>query len=351
MEIPKNRHNCEKAETVKPKWWQSDYSLKEKMDFLKYRIKAPKNHTAHNPILCEPALGSVSLSDTVSNFSIVFVGDIMPVNAAKLSVSPQLSEWLNSADALVVNLEGVITSQKRFLALNHNAEILQTLRNLCGNQIAINVANNHSSDFGKLVFKSHIETLLDAGFYVFGYNGISYSPTNLIHLHAASFWSNQPIDTSHRFHYDCKNIADISPNHSTYNIFLPHWGFEMEQTPRKQQIDFAENIVENGWDCIIGSHTHCPQPFHLSGNKPIAYSLGNFCYKNANPNHWFGRTVKLRFNIENGAKPQLVQIENYYTRQHYRDNKILICLVDTLDYQTARKKLKRNWSYWKDLIK
>ena len=58
-------------------------------------------------------------------------------------------------------------------------------------------------------------------------------------------------------------------------IVLPHWGEEYALTHNASQQEWAEWLVEQGADAIIGAHPHVVQDTtHIKG-VPVVYSLGN----------------------------------------------------------------------------
>ena len=58
-------------------------------------------------------------------------------------------------------------------------------------------------------------------------------------------------------------------------IVLPHWGEEYELRHNASQRDWAEWLVEQGADAIVGAHPHVVQDTtHIKG-VPVIYSLGN----------------------------------------------------------------------------
>lgn len=66
-----------------------------------------------------------------------------------------------------------------------------------------------------------------------------------------------------------------------------HWGKENKTVHNSDQEQIAEELVELGYDCIIGSHPHVLQPFTKLYDEdakevPVFYSLGNFLSHNAN---------------------------------------------------------------------
>ncbi|MBP1097521.1 CapA family protein [Bradyrhizobium diazoefficiens] len=64
-------------------------------------------------------------------------------------------------------------------------------------------------------------------------------------------------------------------------IVTPHWGVEYERAPRRNQVDWAQEMVDAGATAILGQHPHVIQPIQKMTSKdgidvPVAYSLGNF---------------------------------------------------------------------------
>ena len=64
-------------------------------------------------------------------------------------------------------------------------------------------------------------------------------------------------------------------------VVFPHWGEEYETTPNAEQRMWAQLLVEEGADVIIGNHPHVMQPVEVladaEGNPvPCYWSTGNF---------------------------------------------------------------------------
>lgn len=67
-------------------------------------------------------------------------------------------------------------------------------------------------------------------------------------------------------------------------IVLPHWGEEYVLKHNGEQQDWAEWLVEQGADAIIGAHPHVVQDTtHIKG-VPVVYSLGNAVSNMSAPN-------------------------------------------------------------------
>jgi len=70
-------------------------------------------------------------------------------------------------------------------------------------------------------------------------------------------------------------FSKAEENDADYIIALPHWGTEYILKHNLEQEDFAEWLVENGADFIIGAHPHVVQDCSIINDVPVAYSLGN----------------------------------------------------------------------------
>lgn len=60
-----------------------------------------------------------------------------------------------------------------------------------------------------------------------------------------------------------------------YIVALPHWGDEYVLRHNRWQQEWAEWLVSQGVDLIIGAHPHVVQDTSMIGTVPVIYSLGN----------------------------------------------------------------------------
>ena len=401
-------------------WWGSPYTFSEKVDFLKYRILSPKESSeVKAPEGMHPLVSDYtfmpSSSEKGREVSIIFTGDLMPFGDTKPSHSMALEQFLASADYIVFNLEGVVTDQRRFLALSHShTPLYDYLHTSFGRRVILNVANNHASDFGSKAFSLQNQWLRDQGFLVIGDTLTPLTIEGQITLSARTLLSNQPPiiemlslthpSISHEWRLlqkstvsqsclqDCPDFAarmkrktlrvrsegsihpyvteaesrkqhsdaplcnslEWRPPQHTYNIFMPHWGYEMHLSPTQEQIALYHSVVPAIYDSLIGNHAHTPQPVYLSESTVLATSLGNYCYRNHNPNHWMGSLLKCTFTIQESSntKPALARVELRHTIQHITRSRLQLDLVDAIDYSTLRKATNfYRWGYLKDLLK
>lgn len=330
------------------------------MDFLKYRILSPKEPSeVKAPEGMQPLVSDYTFrpeaSEKGKEVSIIFTGDLMPFGDTKPSHTMALEQFLASADYIVFNLEGVVTDRRRFLALSHSdTPLYDYLHTSFGRGVILNVANNHASDFGRKAFSLQNQRLRDQGFLVIGDTPTPLKIEDQITLSARTFLSNQPpiIETLSLTHPSISHEWRLLQH--TYNIFMPHWGYEMHLSPTQEQIALYHSIVPAIYDSVIGNHAHTPQPVYLSESSVLATSLGNYCYLNHNPNHWMGSLLKCTFTIQESpnTKPVLSRVELRHTIQHITRSRLLLDLVDAIDYRSLRKATNfYRWNYLKDLLK
>ena len=330
------------------------------MDFLKYRILSPKEPSevkapeGMQPLVSDYTFVSHS-SEKGKEVSIIFTGDLMPFGYTKPSHTMALEQFLASADYIVFNLEGVVTDQRRFLALSHShTPLYDYLHTSFGRRVILNVANNHASDFGSKAFSLQNQRLRDQGFLVIGDTPTPLTIEDQITLSARTLLSNQhPIIETLSISRPLIPHEWRPPQH-TYNILMPHWGYEMHLSPTQEQIKMYHSVVPAIYDSVIGNHAHTPQPVYLSESSVLATSLGNYCYLNHNPNHWMGSLLKCTFTIQESpnTKPVLSRIELRHTMQHITRSTLLLDLVDTINYRSLRKATSfYHWNYLKDLLK
>lgn len=312
------------------KWWASNYNFVEKIAFLKNRLWSPsrRNKYGFQKLSSYHSL----ISKKAESYTILFLGDVMPLSKKQLVLSPELIHFFKDIDILVLNLEGVITAKKRFLALSHDPGIITTLKRLSKNaQLVVNVANNHSGDFGDKDFMATIDFLIDQGIKIVGLKESPSVEFKNIHFYSSSLWSNQKFDLIEKFTLDDASILNAKAKTDKVNVFLPHWGYEMQLYPTIKQIALARSLTN--WNLIAGCHSHCPQPFEwVDDNRLVVYSLGNFCYSHYNPNHYCGSILKVnitQFGNIDGSCLQLIEMAQ-------TNENIIIKPIENLKYNRLR---------------
>ncbi|MDP3983493.1 MAG: CapA family protein [Acidimicrobiia bacterium] len=167
---------------------------------------------------------------------------------------------------------------------------------MAGVEVA-NQANNHSMDFGQEALLDGRATLIAAGvapvgvgansaeaytpalftingwrIAVLGFGGVLPSGAWLAGEDSPGMADGDSVELMVSAVSAAKEIADLV-------IVTVHWGFELETTPRADDIERAEAMIAAGADAIFGHHPHRMQPFDIVEGKPVAWSLGNFVWQ------------------------------------------------------------------------
>ena len=86
-------------------------------------------------------------------------------------------------------------------------------------------------------------------------------------------------------------------------VAIVHAGVEMVDVPLPEWRDRYRELIDLGCDAVIAHHPHVVQGYEIYNGKPIAYSLGNFCFskleKMENPEWNTGAIAVLNFSGDN----------------------------------------------------
>lgn len=94
-----------------------------------------------------------------------------------------------------------------------------------------------------------------------------------------------------------KNLAEafLKAREADFTIALPHWGDEYKLRHSASQEEWAQWMVEQGADAIVGAHPHVVQDTtHING-VPVIYSIGNAVSNMSAENTRLELAVTLRF--------------------------------------------------------
>ena len=227
--------------------------------------------------------------------SINVFGDFCVSQAADLHFADDLRQMLQKESLNVVNVEapvrlGAATGiEKVGPWLSHDEGMPCTLEKHGFN--VITMANNHAMDFGAesllhtiSLFKN--STVVGAGAWdeaykvkcveiegkKIGFLGLTHNEFGVLdgecHQKAGTAWMLHPCVS--RLIVSAKKDVD-------YLFVLPHAGVEHEAYPLPELRTLYREFVELGADGVFASHPHIPQGWEFYREKPIFYSLGNFC--------------------------------------------------------------------------
>jgi len=235
-----------------------------------------------------------------------FTGDILLSRGVGEKVSEEgtdypyieVAELLNSDDMTIGNLECPITVEGdavykyKEIIFKANPENSKSLRK--AGYDMLNLANNHTMDYGSVGLEETIKNLESSSISfvgggnnyeqarklkveelngsTFGFLGYSvFPPEGYIHV------AEKPTVS----HYDnrlIKSEIEEAKKECDYLVVSMHWGNEYDKYPSEQQKKVAKQIIDAGADVIIGHHPHVLQSIEKYKGKYIFYSLGNFIF-------------------------------------------------------------------------
>jgi len=317
----------------------SPYSLPESVYWLKKNLFGFSH--AHAGLVQTIPRSHVLNANIIPQYSLVFVGDIMPTWKKSFGIGDKLEHFIRGSDYLIGNLEGVvISSNKTPLSwmpsdLWHDPITLDDLNAIFPpGRTCLSVANNHAADLGKAAFFGSMDLLSAKAFNACGSRQHPFCDLNDdIRIISASMWSNRkndfvfPLADAVRY---CKPKA--------FNILFPHFGYEFELHPRPKMIDLAKGLLKD-FDAVIGHHPHCPQPITTEAGGPrgrqlLAYSLGGFTIITNKLRCRYGMVVKVHVGRNNQGAWRLGQVEWRYSQCVPLPNKNLlvdICETPSFD--------------------
>jgi len=150
----------------------------------------------------------------------------------------------------------------------------------------LNVANNHSWEFGREAFESTVNAIRSAGIRVVG-TPDDFDAGNYLRLKGMTIatlgWSARPrqgfsgTPGYNEFEESIvlRRIRDARQLSDLVCVSM-HWGDEFVSIPSDREVEWAKSMIDAGADLIIGHHPHVLRQIARHGRGLVAYSLGNF---------------------------------------------------------------------------
>lgn len=183
-------------------------------------------------------------------------------------------------DLTVVNLEGVLSdssqgeNKDKTYRFRGPADFAQILAQ--SGIDAVNLANNHTYDFGKQGYAATQEALTAAGVGYFGADEVYIFEKDGIKV--AFLGLNSPAFYDSRAGVK-EEIARLKQEEGVNAVvFTFHGGSEYGARHNKIQANSAHYMIDAGADLVIGHHPHVVQGMEIYNNRTICYSLGNFSF-------------------------------------------------------------------------
>ena len=194
-----------------------------------------------------------------------------------------MQELFTTDDLTIANLEGTFTDSNEKIEKAFNFKGPKNYVDVltAGSIEVVNIANNHTYDYGDTGYNDTISTLENAKINYFGYDNYYIFTKDNLKIGLAGFYTN--YDNKWQSKID-KAINYFKEQKVNAIIMSFHWGIEKVYNQNDNQREIARYAIDNGVDLVLGHHPHYVQGIETYKNKYIVYSLGNFVFGgNRNP--------------------------------------------------------------------
>ncbi|MBX4198100.1 CapA family protein [Candidatus Parcubacteria bacterium] len=231
-------------------------------------------------------------SEVPTSTTILFVGDIMLGRNVELLMDQRgdnypfdkISDYLNSVDIVVANLEGpVLTKHTRTpsnsLSFNFHTRMPDVLAE--HNIGIVSLANNHTFDYGKSGYDQTVTYATRAGIDVVGHPfafAEQYILRKTINNQKFLFIGFNITNPNFDFKKARAFTQTLKKEPGEFMIALVHGGEEYKLKSGTRQQTFYRGLVDDGVEIVIAHHPHVTQEVEDYKGKKIFYSLGNFIF-------------------------------------------------------------------------
>lgn len=216
--------------------------------------------------------------------TLIATGDVIPARSVNYqNVTRKNFNWpfektadtIKNADITFINLESPLIT---------NCPVTQEgmifcgdLKNVHGLEFAgvdvVNLANNHSGNYGKQGIIETVNQLNQANILSAGLGDPVYKNARGLIFSFLGYNALEKINEEQI----CQDIK-FAKAKSQVLVIAFHWGIEYTAQPSEFQKELAHKAIECGADLIIGNHPHWIQPVEIYQGKLIAYAHGNFIF-------------------------------------------------------------------------
>lgn len=210
-----------------------------------------------------------------------------------------VKDVLGNDDLTIANLEGPFTTneQKRDKKFTFKGDLDYPNILLAGSVEAVNLANNHTYDYGERGYLDTIKALDEYNVPYFGYDNYLIEEIDDIKIGMAGVlgWTEEEAQKETK-----KAITYFKENDVDLIIMTYHWGIERKDKQNSIQENIARYAISEGADLVLGHHPHVLQGIEYYEGKYIVYSLGNFVFGgNKNPSDKDTMIFQITYSYEN----------------------------------------------------
>lgn len=218
--------------------------------------------------------GDVMLGRTVENISLARGFDY-PFLYTK--------DIFSGADVVFSNLEGPVpdTHEKTpaySFRFSFHPNSIKALHDAGVN--VVNLANNHTVDFGEQGYIDTTKELKEQGIAFVGHptrmgEGLTFEKS--YRDRGVRFVGLNDTYTPVDIKKSTELIRGLKKD-GAFLIVAAHWGEEYRTVSNKRQQTLGHALIDAGADVVVGHHPHVVEEMEMYHGKPIFYSLGNFIF-------------------------------------------------------------------------
>lgn len=248
-----------------------------------------------------------------------FWGDFKVDHVQRLTLGDALISVLDSSPYNVVNFEAPVLKGNRQPVVKSGPNISQDstapqyLESKGFNIISL--ANNHAMDYGEDGFNDtckafHEALLMGAGNWKDAYKvhvieeeGVK---VGLLALTQREFGvldgqiDTKTMGTAWMSHPVVDELIVKSKSEVDFLFLYVHAGIEDVYYPLPEIRTLYKHFIDMGADGVIASHPHTPQGWEVYKDKPVFYSLGNFCFeKDKAPTEYWCYSLIVTLSVDN----------------------------------------------------
>ena len=210
-------------------------------------------------------------------------------------------------DCTIVNLEGVLSGGKpekvkgkqyHFIGSPAYTDILRL-----GSVECVNVANNHTLDYGEEGYRDTLAALHAVGIAHFGETSVTVVEKGGVRI---GFTGNLFNLAGERMAQLARQVEALERVGCLWIAHSMHAGVEYSLVPSPRQRAMAEQLSQRGMGMVVGHHPHVVQGVERFGDMPVVYSLGNCSFGGSfNPRDYDACVLRASIRFVNGKRQSL----------------------------------------------
>lgn len=222
-------------------------------------------------------------------------------------------------DLTIVNFEGTLTNStaraNKTFTFKGPAKYAKILKK--GSVEVVNLANNHTMDFGNQGFSDTKNTLKKNKISYCGGSTIAYKTVKGVKIAFVGFNALNGVTEQ-----QVKDTIQKAKKRKAKIIIASfHWGIEKEYYPNARQKTLGRCAISSGASLVLGHHPHRVQGIEKYKGRYIVYSLGNFSFGgHTNPDDKDALIFQQTFYVKNGKL------------QKKNDVKVIPCSISSVSY-------------------